>query len=340
MTATATVASPPLIPPEEKFWQRYSPHNEAPLSGVTSTIIHALVLGLLLLVVYVHHMTKLDDANRPLPVDVIKFVSGKTGQPGAGGIRPGGGDEIDREGGGQNRTAPMPPPIIPLKPADVQGVLEQFPDDPNAKYYLSQGKGSAPAFDFFGLEKEARQTLRKGLQPGMGGGPGKEKAVGRGDGFPSLDERVARALRWDITFKTSNGSDYLAQLAGLGARIGIPVEGREGQYLLVNDLRNPMIAQSTDVSSLGLMYWIDSKPQSVQSLYSVVPHHQPNQPSYFVAFFPRRVEDRLLDLEMDFAARKYNFSRKDENKIHLTKFTVIRSGGSYDVRVDMVYPKP
>ena len=25
-----------LIPPEEKFWQRYSPHHEFPLSTVTS----------------------------------------------------------------------------------------------------------------------------------------------------------------------------------------------------------------------------------------------------------------------------------------------------------------
>src|SRR5437660_12421433 len=101
MTTSAPVANPrvlsqPLIPPEEKFWQRYSPHNQAPLSGVTSTVIHVLVIGLLLLIVYVHGMTKLDDAARPLPVDVMKFGIGKSGQPGAGGIGPGGGDLIDR----------------------------------------------------------------------------------------------------------------------------------------------------------------------------------------------------------------------------------------------------
>ena len=58
-----------LLPPEQRLWQRYSPHNEAPLSGVTSTVIHALVIGLLLLIIYVHGITQLDDANRPLPVD-------------------------------------------------------------------------------------------------------------------------------------------------------------------------------------------------------------------------------------------------------------------------------
>src|SRR5947209_9503000 len=142
MTASAAmtdprIASQPLIPPEEKFWQRYSPHNEAPLSGVTSTVIHALAIGLLLLIIYVHSMTKLDDATRALPLEVVKFGAGKDGQGGAGGVGPGGGDLIDREGGGENRIGPSaPPPPEPLSPARVEGVKEQFRDDPTAEYYL------------------------------------------------------------------------------------------------------------------------------------------------------------------------------------------------------------
>jgi len=34
-TATSK-AIRPLIPPDESMWQRYSPHNEAPLAGATS----------------------------------------------------------------------------------------------------------------------------------------------------------------------------------------------------------------------------------------------------------------------------------------------------------------
>src|SRR5437764_7183293 len=126
MTATAPVASRPLIPPEEKFWQRYSPHNEAPLSGVTSTVIHVLVIGLLLLIVYVHGMMKLDDTARPLPVDVMKLGTAKGSQPDAGGEGNGGGDEIDRVGGGEKQRGPLPPAVAPLKPADAQGIMEQF----------------------------------------------------------------------------------------------------------------------------------------------------------------------------------------------------------------------
>src|SRR5438552_10612502 len=120
MTATAPVVSQPLIPPEEKFWQRYSPHNEAPLSGVTSTVIHVLAIGLLLLIVYAHSLMKIDDAARPLPVDVMKFGAGKGGPLDAGGVGNGGGDTIDQKGGGEKRVQPPPVPSLPV--AKARGV--------------------------------------------------------------------------------------------------------------------------------------------------------------------------------------------------------------------------
>jgi len=30
------------LPPEERFWQHYSPHHEAPLAGVGSFTLHGL----------------------------------------------------------------------------------------------------------------------------------------------------------------------------------------------------------------------------------------------------------------------------------------------------------
>ena len=75
--------------------------------------------------------------------------------------------------------------------------------------------------------------------------------------------------------------------------------------------------------------------ESVRSLLSVVKNF--GRPSYFVAFFPHKIEKKLLDLEMDYANRKYGI--KDENMIHETKFDVIRAGGGYDVRVREVVLK-
>src|SRR5260221_8490553 len=97
--STAPPAPPPttnpnrlLVPPEEKFWQRYSPHNEAPLSGVSSFAFHVLVIPLLLLIAWVASKVNEDDEKRSLPVDVVRVnFSGGGGSkqgvgPGPGGI--------------------------------------------------------------------------------------------------------------------------------------------------------------------------------------------------------------------------------------------------------------
>jgi hypothetical protein len=361
MAASAPTAEPrsstqPLIPPEEKFWQRYSPHSEAPLSGVTSAVVHILAIGLLLLIIYIKYMTHVDDENRSLPVDVVRFGGGGGGNPGGKVGGPGGQESGDPDGGDSSSDRPMgpPPPDLPsLTPAKAEGIKQEFNNDPTAEYYAQ--KGSTSFNTITDLEKGARDTLRKSINPGAGGGggggmggsgrdggrdTGKDTGMGGGvgEGKGALNIREKRVLRWAMTFNTRDGKDYLDQLRGLGAKIGIPIEGKEGQFLLVDDLKNEKVAVQKDVTKLNLIYWVDNKPESVQSLFSQMPHHQPSLPSYFVAFFPPKLEARLLDLEMDFAARRYNGLR-DENKIHETKFDVFRSGAGYDVRVNMVYLK-
>src|SRR5262249_19170941 len=45
----ATKKPASLVPPDEKFWQRYSPHHEFPISSASSLFLHVLTLGLLAL---------------------------------------------------------------------------------------------------------------------------------------------------------------------------------------------------------------------------------------------------------------------------------------------------
>ncbi len=40
---------PKRVPPDERFWRRYSPHGELPLSGASSLAVHLLLFGLLML---------------------------------------------------------------------------------------------------------------------------------------------------------------------------------------------------------------------------------------------------------------------------------------------------
>ena len=38
-----------LVPPEERFWKRYSPNHEFPLSSASSALMHLCALGILAL---------------------------------------------------------------------------------------------------------------------------------------------------------------------------------------------------------------------------------------------------------------------------------------------------
>src|SRR5436309_3549228 len=127
--STAPAAPPPganphrqLVPPEEKFWKRYSPHNEAPLSGVSSFAIHVLAIPLLLLVALVVSKVNDEDEKRPLPVDVVRVnFSGGGGSPGGRGNSPGNFDPAEKEigEGAEEKRADRNPVDDPPKPISV-----------------------------------------------------------------------------------------------------------------------------------------------------------------------------------------------------------------------------
>ena len=48
-TGTEEREPAPRLPPEERFWKRYSPHHEFTLSSASSAVVHLLALGILAL---------------------------------------------------------------------------------------------------------------------------------------------------------------------------------------------------------------------------------------------------------------------------------------------------
>ena len=68
-TAPPPAANPirMLVPPDEKFWKRYSPHNEAPLSGISSFALHLLAIPLLLIRDYISGALVLQFLLEPFP---------------------------------------------------------------------------------------------------------------------------------------------------------------------------------------------------------------------------------------------------------------------------------
>src|SRR5262245_52523344 len=106
-----TSARPLLIPPEEQFWQRFSPHQEAPLSGVSSAMLHILVICLLLGVIWLQQKLNRNEENRSVPIEPVRIApGGDSGDHRGKGDNPG--DGLNREVGDEKedptRNAPKP----------------------------------------------------------------------------------------------------------------------------------------------------------------------------------------------------------------------------------------
>src|SRR5262249_14132784 len=100
-------------PPDERFWKKYSPHHELPISGATSAALHALALTLLLTGAALAAWFRPPGDNRLPSVKPLLVLPGggpEKGEsgPGPGGLAPG----VERAD-----PAPEPPRPEPGAPA-------------------------------------------------------------------------------------------------------------------------------------------------------------------------------------------------------------------------------
>src|SRR4051794_14095392 len=105
MTATASEKKPSARspePPEERFWKRYSPHGEMPLSFAGSLSLHLLIIGgLVIATLYLGSF--LFKEKRSLPVEPVRFGGGG-GKVGGKGTGPGIGSGVEETGAENNTT--------------------------------------------------------------------------------------------------------------------------------------------------------------------------------------------------------------------------------------------
>jgi hypothetical protein len=335
MSAEDTRSPHGLLPPDEKFWKRHSPHGEAPLSLAGSVALHVLAGGVLLL--FALYLASLFvRSNRSLPVEAVQVVPGK-GAPGgaAGKDGPGGpGEPVPDLPGGEDRAGPDDPAPLPaLKPAEEKSINERF-DASSAPLIRDSKVGRL-------LEKMSRTTsglklgqVAPGRAGGAPGGPGAAKKPGPGGpgdgpggGKLTLTKRQKRMLRWDMLFTARSALEYLNQLRDLGAILAFPVEGREGQYRLVRDLRPGAPLLDEDVSKLDRIFWYDENPQSVRDVVAAL-RLPISPPRLFVAFMPEALEKTLFDTEKRYVenVRREKF---DEDRITKTKFRVVPTARGY-----------
>jgi hypothetical protein len=302
--ATSTVGEsrqPVHVPPEERFWQRYSPHQEMPLSTFGSLVLHVLAIGALILGGWLGWFG-FGKSAASLPVETVRFGIGnedKLRNPGSATE----GNAVTAETMPEaNDQPPADDPMRPkLEPAAVVLPPLSLQNDDILKRYVQEGKPNNPFEDIINSLKQEKGP--KG--PNTPGGPG-------GSRTPP-PPRVARMLRWTMVFNTRTGMDYLAQLRSIGAILAIPTGPDSQTYKIVRDLsgRGPAKLLDEDISKIQSIFWKDNRPESVAALMKAL--HYPQVPSHFYAFMPRKVEQDLSELEKQFAGRS-------EDQIHSTKF--------------------
>jgi hypothetical protein len=312
----------PLVPPEEQFWQHYSPHHEFPLSSVISVAFYALMaVGLYVAIHYLAHW--FNPAHEPLPVEAIALAAGG----GSGGTGGDGGeapkedlpqtqDTLPKELQPKVRLTDLPRPDV--KPEIAQ---EFDPKDADVQRYIEQKNLAVSAFG--DLQKNARDQMLKGLgnPGGNGNGNGNGAGNGNGDGPGGriLTDRQKRVLRWTMTFDTVSGDDYRRQLSALGAILGVP--GPES-YLIIRDLnRKPAVGKVEDLNQIKRIFWIDNRPDSVGPLAAALGLKP--VPEHVVAFFPEKMESDLVRKERAFRSLT-------EEQIQETRFRVVKRGSTYE----------
>jgi len=324
--ATGRVSSPP----EEEFWQRYSPHHEFPLSSATSIAIHVLLLALLALAGWwIVRMGS--ERSAPLADVPVDFDwGGGGGGPGQGGDGPDGvNDGPQAENVGQNQQNPdrpaeppqnrlVPPPAMPpLVPKD-DGDWERL-----------RAETEQARIEVERITKANRERVRQGLREGGRPGPGgkdKDRGPGKGPGPGGLGtprEREERLGRWVMVFDTYSGDDYARQLASLGAFLGIPrQDGNDVSYVIIRDLRvRPAGGKVQDLAEIDRIHWTDGKRESIAPLCQTLGIRP--TPDHVLAFFPEELERKLLRLELQYKGLR-------EDQIRETRFKIRKTADGYE----------
>jgi hypothetical protein len=315
--------------PDEKFWQRYSSYQEAPLSVVTSLAVHVLVIGGLVLLAYLGWLG-FNTPSKSIPIDLIHVergssTIGKDNSPGSNNQGP---QTVEPTTANQGDPAFPPMENRPqLHPSDL------ITPSPTAKAIKFSPRGHSNIFAQ--IQEEAKNKKRPDTSSPGRSGPGSKDGKGTGEGLSEgkatgsgkegkLTPREQRMLRWTMQFNTRTPEDYLAQLRSLGAILAIPTDPENKSYKVIRDLsgrygEGGAKLLDEDITKIPCIFWVDDRPQSVEALSKALKLKA--VPKHIVAFMPAELEKKLFDLESKAA-------KCPEDEIFETRFEVVPAGRS------------
>jgi hypothetical protein len=281
--------SAPVMPPEEKFWQRYSPHNEFSLSGVGTLTVY-LLFGLLILggVKLSGLLAPAQDFSMGAVAADFEEGDGGRGSEGAAG----------REAVEPSRIQqPAVPPTVSSLPLPKPPAGEVVPE-------VAPPKSEEANLDELTEDLKKRFGNIGDSVPGIFGPPRGENRPGK-PGTPkpgNLENksRIEAMQRWNMVFDTKNGDDYRKQLESLGAFL--VYRAQDGQFRVIRKLAPPAQPGIEDLQKLERIFWWDDNPQSVRNLAGAL--MLPEVPARIAAFFPPELEHKLAGLEKKFAGNR------------------------------------
>ncbi|HZV08049.1 MAG TPA: hypothetical protein VE999_23400 [Gemmataceae bacterium] len=338
-----------LVPPDEKFWQHYSPHGEFPLSSAGSLVVHLLIFGLLGLMAWLG-VALFSHSSRSLPVEAVRLdLGGGGGNPRGEGDGPNTGAMPQEAGDAKNENAtesvptdPVTPPKLDVNPTPQ--VQPKFENDPGRVISTTEQASQT----FASLRKTAGKAVSPNSKPpgygkggkgqggGSGDGEGKGTGSGKGDGPGNLTKREKRQLRWTLLNDTYDFNDYVNQLQGLGAILAIPVRerGDDFDYVIVKNLSaRPAKVSKGNIEDVrrevsSMIRWVNENPRDAAGIIHALglPMPQVAQDKlHFFACLPEQLEQKLLQLEIAHLHKRY--PNREEDDIKATTFHIIRRGG-------------
>jgi hypothetical protein len=311
--------TPHLKPPDQRFWRKYSPHYEFPISTVATVAVHVAAIAIIIYIVTT--LLQQEETVPPVPIRSVTVENPGDGSGEAGGG--GGSPEEATESRVRDPERQIPEEKLDKYAISASAWILDFKDDPEALKAIAKSVNFEKLDD---VNDDAKKVIGKSFTKrgdGDGKGTGGAEGPGKGNSGPDPTSSGGRSSRWIITFKTSNGQDYLRQLTAFEAKLLIPQPPDWKRNLQFDDLTTPNAGKAQG-DDLPPMYFIDSEPRSASKVARTLGLNF--DPPRFIAFFPKKVEEQLAAMERDYRGVR-------EDQIQETTFRVLERDGKYEIKV-------
>jgi hypothetical protein len=316
---TKSSATSDLLPPDERFWQRYSPHHEALLAAVGSLTLHGLVFGIPALIALLglgFWWATSADAQRPPIMTVVKMV-GEEGD-GAGGGEPA---PLGQPGNEQETavkpTAEATPtaqvdekfPVVPSVPmTDVAEVVSEKAVDPVKDNVTSVLENIGKKAKNAEKPKVVTTAVRKGprgVPNGQADGKGKGGAGGPGSGsgprgVPMTKQQIfAQRWRFDMS---GNGREHAAKLAAAG--VILIIHDQFNNSGVVRDLKRLPVRPIPEnlMPFKDAVQWTNNRQESLVGLATALQLRF--VPIAVQILLPKEREEKMAEAEAAFARKQ------------------------------------